>query len=218
MADASSFTAPSAAGRAAAVLPGAAGSTESRILDAATVLFYEKGYHATTMREVASVVGIKAGSLYNHFASKQEILHRIAAATMEELLAGGREAIAGGAEPRERLRAFVRSHVVYHAERRYQARVADEQLHALDPDRQAAVIAIRDAYEGLLKDVLAAGREEHGWIVPDIPVLAFAISTMCTSVDAWYREDGRLTAEDIAGLYADFVLAALESGDGIASP
>lgn len=208
MAHASPLTAPSAAeGRAAAA------STEARILEAATALFYEKGYHATTMREIAGVVGIKAGSLYNHFASKQEILHRIAATTMEELLAGGREAVATAGEPRERLRAFVRSHVVYHAERRYQARVADEQLHALDRDRRAAVIAIRDPYEQLLKDILGAGRKEHGWSVPDVAVIAFAISTMCTSVDIWYREHGRLSAEDIAALYGTFVLAALESGN-----
>ena len=52
-------------------------STTERILDAATVLFSEKGYHATTMREIASAVGIKAASLYNHFPGKEDVLHRI---------------------------------------------------------------------------------------------------------------------------------------------
>jgi AcrR family transcriptional regulator len=214
MANAPSSTSTPPAAETDGTTAGAPRSTESRIVEAATALFYEKGYHATTMREIAADVGIKAGSLYNHFASKQEILHRIAAATLEELLAGGHQALEASEEPRDRLLAFVRAHVVYHAERRYQARVADEQLHALDATRLRAVVAIRDEYEQLLKDILEAGREEHGWHVPDVAVIAFAISTMCTSVDTWYRETGRLTPEDVAGLYGTFVLAALEGGDG----
>lgn len=185
-------------------------TTEQRILDAATGLFYEKGYHAATMREIAAAVGIKAGSLYNHFPGKQELLARIAAGTMEELLEGGRAAIAPHESPSERLRALVVFHVAYHAERRLRAKVADDQLQALDPEHRRAVVAIRDEYEALLRELLEEGREREGWAVPDVRILTFAIWTMCTAVDTWYREDGRLTPGEIADIYASFVLAALE--------
>lgn len=185
-------------------------STERRILDAATVLFYEKGYHASTMREVAAAVGIKAGSLYNHYASKEELLFRIAEGVMQELLDAGRIAVASSSRPRDRLRELIRSHVVYHAEQRFRAKVADDQLNALAPDRRAVVVGVRDAYERLWRDVLEAGREAHGWIVPDAPVVTFAVTTMCTAVDAWYREGGRLTPAEIADVYVEFVLGALE--------
>ena len=185
-------------------------STEQRIVEAATALFSEKGYHATTMREVAAAVGIRAGSLYNHFPGKQELLLRIAASTMEELLAGGRSAVDAHGSPAERLRAFVVFHVTYHAERRLQAKVADGQLHALEPEDHRAVVAIRDAYEALLRGLLEDGRERAGWPVADSRILTFAISTMCTGVDAWYREDGHLSPREIAEVYADFVLAALD--------
>lgn len=184
-------------------------STDQRILRAATLLFYEKGYHATTMREVAAAVGIKAASLYNHYAGKEELLVRIAAGVMEELLAGGREAIAPHGEPAERLRALIRWHVVYHAEERFRARVADEQLHAISPGRREAVLRVRDAYTGLFKEILEEGRERDGWRVPSVPVITFGIGGMCTFVDTWYREDGPLAAEEIAAIYADFVLAAV---------
>ena len=194
-----------------AALPDAgAASTERRIFDAATVLFYEKGYHASTMREVAAAVGIKAGSLYNHYASKEELLFRIAEGVMQELLDAGRVAVAGSSLPRDQLRELIRSHVVYHAEQRFRARVADDQLRALGPERRAMVVAVRDAYERLWRDVLDAGRETHGWIVSDTPVVTFAVTTMCTAVDVWYREGGRLTPAEIAEVYADFVLRALE--------
>ena len=190
--------------------PEVAASTERRILEAATVLFYEKGYHATTMREVAAEVGIKAGSLYNHYLSKEELLFRIAEGVMQELLAAGREAVAGSSEPRAQLSALVRAHVVYHAKQRFRAKVADDQLNALGPERRAAVVEVRDAYERLWRDVLDAGREAHGWVVPDTPVVTFAITTMCTSVDVWYRENGRLTPSDVADVYEELVLGALE--------
>ena len=186
--------------------------TEQRILEVATVLFYEKGYHATTMREVAAGVGIKAGSLYNHFPSKEELLFRIAEGVMRDLLAAGREAVAAAPDPRGRLRALVRAHVVYHADQRFRAKVADDQLNALEPERRAAVVAVRDAYEQLWRDVLDAGRAAHGWVVPDTPVVTFAITTMCTAVDVWYRENGRLTPSDVADVYEQLVLGALERG------
>jgi AcrR family transcriptional regulator len=183
--------------------------TEKRILEAATELFYEKGYHGTTMREVASAVGIKAGSLYNHYPGKEDLLFRIAHGTMEELLVGGREATAAARSPSERLRALVGWHVVYHAEKRFQARVADEQLHALGPERRELVVRIRDDYTALFKEILDAGREQEGWSVPSTSLITLAIGGMCTFVDTWYQDDGPSSAREIADMYADFVLAAL---------
>ena len=82
---------------------------------------------------------------------------------MEDLLAGGRTAIAAHDDPAERLRALIVWHVTYHAEQRLRARVADEQLHAISPERRDAVLAVRDAYTDLFKEVLADGRERRGW-------------------------------------------------------
>jgi hypothetical protein len=101
-------------------------------------------------------------------------------------------------------------HVVYHAQRRFQARVADEQLQAISPARRRPVLRVRDAYTQLFKDILAEGQKQHGWRVPSISVLTFGIGGMCTFVDTWYREDGPLAPEQIAEIYADFVLRGLE--------
>jgi AcrR family transcriptional regulator len=183
--------------------------TDQRILEAATALFSEKGYHGTSMREVAAAVGIRAGSLYNHFPGKEDLLFRIAHGVMGELLEGGRAAIAGHDDAAGRLRALVRWHVVYHAEKRFQARVADEQLHALGAERRARAIAVRDEYTRLFKDILEQGRDEDGWLVRDASLITFAIGGMCTFVDTWYRDDGPLTPAEIAELYADFILSAV---------
>lgn len=178
----------------------------ARIRDAATQLFYDTGYHATTMRQIADAVGMKAGSLYNHYAGKEDILYEIASETMLELLDEGKKALADAQEPEERLRGLVNRHVQYHAKHRLQAKVADDQLSALSPDRRAEVVAIRDEYEGLFKRVLRDGSRRSGWRIPDVSVIAFGIATMGTGVGTWFREGGRLAPQEVAEIYADFVL------------
>jgi len=186
------------------------GSTQGRILDAATRLFAERGYHAVGMRELAEAVGIRPASLYNHCASKQELLFTIAHGTMTELREGAEAAIAGQPDARSRLRAWVVWHVTYHARHRERAKVADEQFRALDAERLQGVLAARDAYERLVKGLIDGGVAAHGWVVPHRSVVTNAITTMCTAVDDWFREDGPLAADEVAAIYADLVLASLE--------
>jgi len=183
--------------------------TSDRILRAATGLFYEKGYHATSMREIASLVGIKAGSLYNHFGAKQDILFELAIVVMHEMLAGGQEAIKAAASCEDRIRALVEFHVRYSADHRLRAKVADEQLHALDEKRRRDVLVLRDRYEQLFRNILQEGRDQAGWQVDDIAVVTFAIGTMASAVNVWFREDGRLSASAVAALYGDLVLRAV---------
>jgi hypothetical protein len=74
------------------------------------------------------------------------------------------------------------------------------------------VLEARDAYERLVKGLIDDGVAEHGWLVPHRSVVTNAITTMCTAVDGWFRDDGPLSAREIADVYADLVLAALERG------
>ncbi|MEA2159554.1 MAG: hypothetical protein QOD66_1934 [Solirubrobacteraceae bacterium] len=193
------------------------GATATRIREAATELFYEKGYHATSMREVAAVVGIKAASVYNHFGGKEDILFEITHGTMKDMLAGGRAAVESAASPEAALRRLVEFHVRYSAENRLRAKVADDQLHALRAARRRRVLKIRDTYETLFRDILQRGRDDYGWQVDDVAVVTFAIATMATAVDVWYREGGRLSADAIASIYGDLAVRAVVAGGGALS-
>lgn len=186
--------------------------TGVRIVEVATHLFYEKGYHATTMREIAAGVEIQAGSLYNHFASKQDLLVKIIYETTSALYKGAEERLADVTDPGERMRKFVEWHVEFHARERLAALVADEQLIALEPANRKKVVKIRDRHEQLLRELLDEGTSSAGWTIDDRAVIAFAIGTMCTAVDTWYREQGRLTPAEIGEIFADFILRGLEAG------
>jgi AcrR family transcriptional regulator len=187
----------------------AAPGTAVRIRDVATELFYEKGYHGTSMREIAAHVGIKPASLYNHFASKQDILYEIAFGTMQEMLEGAHSAIGSAPAPDGQLRRLVEFHVRYSATNRLRAKVADDQLHALGEAQRGPVLDLRDRYESLFRDVIRRGADECGWRVDDVAVVTFAIATMASAVGVWYRDDGRLPADAIASIYGDLAIRAV---------
>lgn len=147
-----------------------------------------------------------AASLYNHFPAKEDILFEITRTPMEELLAGGRAAIATAATAAGQLRRLVEWHVRYSARQRLKAKVADEQLHALSADRRLRVVAVRDEYEGLFRDILTRGRDHDGWQIDDVPVVTFAMATMASAVGVWFRDTGRLSADTVASIYGDIAL------------
>jgi AcrR family transcriptional regulator len=70
-----------------------------RVLDAAARLFSFKGYHATTTRELATLLEIQQASLYHHMASKEDLLYRICRAVMESFLTDKPIALGAAAKP-----------------------------------------------------------------------------------------------------------------------
>jgi AcrR family transcriptional regulator len=186
-------------------------TADERIREVATVLFFERGYHGTTMREIGKRAGMKAASLYNHYPGKQDLFHRIVAETTRALVEEARARLAGCDDPEQRLRTLIDCHVRYHVDHRLAARVSEDQLNALDPPNRSDVVRLRDEYERLFKEILSEGQERAGWQVPDVAVVASGIATMCTQVAGWFREGDRLSAGDVARIYADFALSGVAS-------
>src|SRR5579872_534601 len=104
----------STARRPRAAIPGKAGSelpTVDRLLDTAAVLFWEKGYTATTTREIASALEIQQASLYYHIASKEDLLHRLCVSSLEDFLTSVPTALEGATDPMDRVRIMIRAHI-----------------------------------------------------------------------------------------------------------
>ena len=77
------------------------------ILTSAARLFAEKGFAATTVREIADSVGVLSGSLYHHFPSKEAIVGEVVDGYLRDLLTGYREVLARDLPPREAVHALV---------------------------------------------------------------------------------------------------------------
>ncbi len=173
---------------------------------AAAELFFSKGYEATTIREIAQALGIKSASIYYHWESKEAILFDLIRSTMQQLAAGVRSELEPKVGPDLQLAGVAVHHVVLHALRPKEAVLGETELRSLTGSRLRDVLRMRDDYEALVCGVLDRGAREGLFDVPDLKLTAYSIISQCTNVGIWFREDGRLGLEDVAGIYAGFAL------------
>jgi AcrR family transcriptional regulator len=172
-------------------------------------LIYQHGYEALTLRELAADVGILSGSLYNHIKTKQDLLFTLVRDHMTDLLVNLDIALDGHDDPTDALAAFVRLHVTYHMERRYEVYIANSELRSLEPANRAAIVIQRQAYEARLIGILDRGVAAGRFQVEDTRIGAFAIIAMLTGICTWYRPDGPLSPEQIVALHTDLVMRGL---------
>lgn len=176
-------------------------STAGNILQAALHLIAERGYAAVSMRDIAVAVDIQASSIYNHFASKQDILFRLMTGHMEGLLLAWNGWRKKGNDTGERFDAFIRFHIHYHLHRPQEIFISYMELRSLEPDNLAIVKRLRSQYEAILRKILIDGKADC--TVEDPAVATRALINMITGLTAWYRSDGALSAEALEQIYVN---------------
>jgi AcrR family transcriptional regulator len=178
----------------------------AQALDAAIVLFAEKGYRGTTINDIADLMGIRGPSLYKHVTSKQEILRDIFVSTMDLLLEHQREAIAGNATPEAQLREMTRAVVLDHVENRPRAYVCIRELASLDEPARQEVQQQRDDYWRVTRGVIKRGLRSGVFSVRSSAVAAFCVVELTSSPASWYSNRSRLSHGDIADQIAEMAL------------
>jgi len=180
--------------------------TLAAIRQAGLELIYRHGYEAVSLRRLAAEVGLREGSLYNHIASKQELLFSLVDDHMEQLLAAMTEAMRDVSGGEARLRAFVTFHLRYHMQRQAEVFVINSELRSLDAEGLKVIVAKRDAYEEALVAILRQGNQEGVFASADCRISAKAVIAMLTGVCTWFKPDGRLTIDQIVPLYIRLVM------------
>lgn len=178
--------------------------------------FAERGYPVVTVRDIMKACGLTQGALYNHFKSKDELLHDIIASTQAELEKLCRDAVAGaGSDPRDKLAAFVRAYVKRHCHLRVEALVANREIGWLDGERLSDIRRSRRAIRDVLVAILTDGAGQGLFQLPkiggreDLKAVAMALLDQCTHVSMWYGPGGQLDEEQMAALYAEMALRSV---------
>ena len=179
------------------------------LLQEAARLFREKGYAATNLRELARRAGIQGGSIYHHFASKQEILFQLMDQTMTDMIERLSERLLDAGSPLEQLRRTVHFHIEYHVTGPDQTYITDEELRNLEPDNYLKVVAKRDRYQKIIEEVLLAGKVEQGWQLDEPKLYSRALIKMCAGVSTWFKPEGALSIAQIAEAYANLLCNGL---------
>ena len=185
--------------------------SSDRIRAAAIALVRSRGYHGTSVREIAKAVKIEPASLYHHYSSKQAILVDLFSRPMDAMLEGIDVAVVGASTPRDQLRAAVRFHVLFHIARQDESFITHSELRSLTPRNQRMMIAKRDQYERKIRALLEAGVESGDFQIPDVKVTTIALLMMCSGVADWFTRRGRLAPAALADRYADMAMRLVKA-------
>lgn len=185
-------------------------STAQNIRDGAAKLFFERGYDATTLRQVASSAGLKVGSLYNHIDSKEHLLLQIMGGIIDDLLERVEKAVAAATgDSVDLLQAALAEHITFHAERAQEVFIGNAELRSLPADAREVVIKKRTEYELFLEKLVTAAGEDKLAEVIDAKIHVYSFVAQATHIAGWFKPGGRFSLEEIAQIYTRLALREL---------
>lgn len=167
---------------------------KEEIIKTAAKLFKEKGYSAVTMRDLATAMGIKAASLYNHITSKQDILKAIIISLAESFTHGMDVVKNSDKDPIEKLRMIVTLHVDITVKNTYgMASLNNDWMHL--EDQLEYYLLLRKTYEQDFIDIIKSGIKSNQIIDSNTEIIMFSILSTLRSLYLWIPKKEELNSE-----------------------
>lgn len=177
---------------------------------AACDIFWEKGYRAASLQDVADRVGVLKGSLYYYIESKEDLLWRIVEDVHVEAIEILDQALALEASPIERIRFYIGRHVEWYLSNFRAVTVFFREWRNLAGERLRIEKDRRRSYEQVVHGLMAAA-QEAGEVSPELD-LHYAARYVLAAVNAvpdWYRPGRGKSAARIAEAYAEMTVGLL---------
>ena len=165
-----------------------------------------KGYVGTTLRGIASTVGMEAQSLYNYFDSKQDLFAKMVEDGTRHIQNRVEGAILqAGQTPSEKLWAGMKAHVMFYCDFE-EVVLTREMLPHVDEKLRSKIIGVLKNYENMFKQILSDGVSTGEFREMDISTTSFALLGLGESVVNWFTPGGRLSAEEVGEQYANLAM------------
>jgi TetR/AcrR family transcriptional regulator, cholesterol catabolism regulator len=181
------------------------------IIEAATRIFSERGYHAASMSDIADAVGIRKASLYHHVRKKEDLLFAIHETLVDELITETLAVSSSSASPADKVRELLHLTMRFIARNRDGVAVFLSERHAVTGERWQALVVKRDLYERMVCQIITEGRGSGEFA--DLPpeLVAKALLGMANWAYTWFRQDGPMSADDVGEVFAAIALRGLEA-------
>lgn len=189
------------------------------VLDAAARIFYEKGYEATSIQDIADALGILKGSLYYYINSKEDLLYELMEGVHRSELARLDVVLQADGGPVEKLRLLIESHVIANLENWRTSAIFFHDFRSLSEERRRTIIVERDRLERTMRELIVQGQAEGIFDkTADPKILTLGILGMANSFHLWYHESGGWKPAEIASQCADFTIRGLTQPAGRKKP
>ncbi len=185
---------------------------QRQVIDAAAAVFAEKGYHGANTKEIAERLGIRQGSLYYYFSSKEEALAEVCRLGVEGHVQRLEGIIAADIPASEKIRRFFLCHLEPLRTLPNHMEVFLGQRQHLGGERRRVVQRIAREYEELVVGIFREGQAANEFPADlDCRLAALGLLGMCNWVPTWYARNPGHTLEQIAGQFAAIFLEGLNA-------
>jgi AcrR family transcriptional regulator len=181
-------------------------TARERLLNAAVEAFAEKGFAATTTRDIASRAGMSPAAVYVHHDSKESLLYTVSLQGHRAALEVINRAASADGGPVERIRTMVYDFSMWHADHSRVGRIVQWEYHALTPEHRAEVSVIRRDIERTMQDALADGVGQGVLDVIDVPGTAFSLLSLGVDLVRWFEPGGSRSGHELATLHAELAV------------
>ncbi len=184
------------------------------VLMVAESLFAQRGYEATSVRDIAEALGLQAGSLYAHIESKDDLLHQILSRAADRFFLASKPIVESDLVPVEKLRRLMLAHVqVITSDLNAAAVYSTEWRHLTEP-RCGEFAARRDEYEIMVRTLVRDCIREGTIGDVDEKFASLLILSSMNWIYQWYKVDGPMSPDDIARKLTDLLFKGLRRPAG----
>lgn len=184
------------------------------VLAAAEKLFSERGYEATSVRDIAEALNLRPGSLYSHIEAKEELLWEILQASADRFFAAVEPIAASKLVTLEKLRKAIAAHVKVITDSVASAAVYTTEWRHLADSKRRQFAERRDAYERMFRDMVHDAVREGTFGDMDEKFATLLILSTMNWVYQWYRPNGPMTPEEISRKITELLFNGLRRGMG----
>lgn len=191
-------------------IPDLTDGREAQLLSIARRLFAQKGFDATSLRDIAEVAQITKAALYYYFPNKDALYERVVIESMDALLAEVQEAVSRSPTPMQKVRAFLHASAESMEQRRDQWVAGSNAFwQAGATGRRGLALHQRDAYEQLLRSCIQDGIACGELRAVDPAMAGRLLLSGLNQMSRWHRASGHLKATEVIDQYLDIVLLGL---------
>jgi AcrR family transcriptional regulator len=184
---------------------------EAELHAAATRLFRQRGFHATSMQDLGEALGMNRGSLYHYISAKDALLWTILTRALDLLQERVLPILESDAPPVDRLTDAIREHLRVAADHADELSLIQIEWRALDRPRQVEMIRRRDDYEARWRAALEAGIADGSLRKFDVRLAGIGILSACNWFTQWYRPGGPSSVDEVADAFAELFLGGLRA-------
>lgn len=186
-------------------------NSRENILKEAAVLFKNKGYSGTSMRELAQHMGVEAAGLYNHIQNKAEILQEICFSVAREFNSNIEELELRSCTCMEKLETLLKGHIRVIIQMQDQVAVANSEWKSLDLKSQTEYKRLRNLYELKIREIVEEGIEDGEFKNINSSIVMYTLLSSIRWIELWYKEERGISEAELQNSVLSILMNGLNA-------